>query len=148
MYYTSLEGSTLIITNSINLHYSITFGCKPDYLEQKGILAIAQSILDKRDSSELLDYFELSMIMLEIQDTIGIFGIKTTCDKHNHRIWLGEQIHQKRQENGVDESEMAEAVGISTKTLKKIEEGRYAADVDLLQKIAEVLHCNLALVVK
>lgn len=148
MYYSSLEGNTLIITNSINLRYTINYGGPTEYLIEKGVLAAAQSILDGRDSDELMNPFDLSMIIIGINDKTGIFGTRPCCDKHNYRIWLGEQIHQKRRENAVDESEMAEAVGISTKTLKKIEEGRYAADIDLLQRIAEVLHCNLALLAK
>ena len=148
MYYSSLEGNTLIITNSINLRYTITYGGPAEYLKEKGVLEAAQEILAERDSDELMNPFDLSMILIGINDKTGIFGMKPYCNKHNYRIWLGEQIRKKRRENGIDESEMAEAVEISTKTLKKIEEGRYAADVDLLQKIAEVLHCNLALMQK
>lgn len=148
MYYLSSEGGALIITNTIGLRYSISFRNQEGYLEENGITSAAKSILAKRDSSELMSYFDLSVIIQEIQEQTGVFGTKPFCDPHNHRIWLGDKIRQRRKEMGVDESEIAEWLEISTKTMRKIEEGRYAADIDLLQRIAEALHCNLGLIAK
>lgn len=57
-------------------------------------------------------------------------------DKYKVRVNFGERIKQVRESKGLDVKTVAERAGIQESNLIRIEQGRYAANLDLLTNIA------------
>lgn len=56
---------------------------------------------------------------------------------------LGENIRKKRLEYDIEQQELAKRVGINKTQLCNIERGRRRPSVDVLDKIADILHCSV-----
>lgn len=56
---------------------------------------------------------------------------------------LGENIRKKRLEYDIEQQELAKRVGINKTQLCNIERGRRKPTVDVLDKIADILHCSV-----
>lgn len=62
---------------------------------------------------------------------------------------IGQQIKYWRKKRGFTQSQLAEALGLSGKgTIYDIESGRRAPGSDTLQRISEILNCDLVMVDK
>lgn len=60
-------------------------------------------------------------------------------DKYKVRINFGERIKQLRESKKLDVKTVAERAGIQASNLTRIEQGRYAANIDLLTNIAAAM---------
>lgn len=60
-------------------------------------------------------------------------------DKYKVRVNFGERIKQLRESKGLDVKTVAERAGIQASNLMRIEQGRYAANIDLLTNIAAAM---------
>lgn len=56
---------------------------------------------------------------------------------------LGKNIRKKRLEYDIEQQELAKRVGINKTLLCNIEKGRRRPSVDVLNKIADILHCSV-----
>ncbi len=56
---------------------------------------------------------------------------------------IGTNIRAKREQEGLDQAELAERVNISQAMVSFIEAGRKLPSVALLSDIAKVLHCTM-----
>lgn len=63
----------------------------------------------------------------------------TEEQKQQNRIRLGERIALLRKSKGITQEQLAEAAGLHRPHICKIEAGKYAATIDVLQAIAEAL---------
>lgn len=64
-------------------------------------------------------------------------------DKYKVRVNFGERIKQIRESKGLDVKTVANRAGIQESNLNRIEQGRYAANLDLLANIAFALGMKL-----
>ncbi len=55
---------------------------------------------------------------------------------------IGENIRRKRLEYDIEQQELAKRVGINSTQLCNIERGRRRPSVDVINKIADILHCS------
>jgi transcriptional regulator with XRE-family HTH domain len=63
----------------------------------------------------------------------------TEDQKLQNRIRLGERIALLRKSKGMTQEQLAEAAGLHRPHICKIEAGKYATTIDVLQAIAEAL---------
>lgn len=63
----------------------------------------------------------------------------------DHRLRIGQELMEVRMESGYTIEEVAEQIGIKPVTLRNVEQGKFAADIDLLSKIADFYDCEYAL---
>lgn len=63
----------------------------------------------------------------------------------NIRQKIGKQVHALRMRKGWSEEELAEKSGLRAGNIYSIEAGRYAVNVDVLQRLAEALDAELGL---
>ncbi len=61
---------------------------------------------------------------------------------------MGESIRAMRTAQGWTQEQLAEIAGITASNLGRIEEGRYAVSLDILNKIAGALNAELRIVEK
>lgn len=57
---------------------------------------------------------------------------------------LGKKIQKLRKNIGLTQEEVAEKIGISRAYMGYIEQGRYSASIEVLEKIAKVLKVKMA----
>lgn len=57
---------------------------------------------------------------------------------------LGKKIQKLRKNTGLTQEEVAEKIGISRAYMGYIEQGRYSASIEVLEKIAKVLKVKMA----
>ncbi len=57
---------------------------------------------------------------------------------------LGKRIQKLRKTTGLTQEEVAEKIGISRAYMGYIEQGRYSASIEVLEKIAKVLKVKMA----
>jgi transcriptional regulator with XRE-family HTH domain len=58
------------------------------------------------------------------------------------RLIVGANIRRLRESHGLSQSQLAEAVGTSTKTIVSIEKAHAATNLDLLERIAHQLDAD------
>lgn len=61
---------------------------------------------------------------------------------------MGERIRELRTAQGWTQEQLAEIAGITTSNLGRIEAGRYAVSLDILNKIAWALNAELQIIEK
>lgn len=59
---------------------------------------------------------------------------------------MGERIREMRAAQGWTQEQIAEMAGITTSNLARIEAGRYAVSLDVLNKIAGALNAELRMI--
>lgn len=59
---------------------------------------------------------------------------------------MGERIREMRTAQGWTQEQIAEMAGITTSNLVRIEAGRYAVSLDILNKIAGALNAELRII--
>lgn len=59
---------------------------------------------------------------------------------------MGERIREMRTDQGWTQEQIAEMAGITTSNLARIEAGRYAVSLDVLNKIAGALNAELRMI--
>lgn len=59
---------------------------------------------------------------------------------------MGERIREMRTAQGWTQEQIAEIAGITTSNLARIEAGRYAVSLDILNKIAVALNAELRMI--
>lgn len=59
---------------------------------------------------------------------------------------IGKQVHALRMRKGWSEAELAEKSGLRAGNVHSIEAGRYAVNVDVLQRLAESLGAEVGLI--
>lgn len=64
----------------------------------------------------------------------------------NIRQKIGKQVHALRMRKGWSEEELAEKSGLRAGNIYSIEAGRYAVNVDVLQRLAETLGAEVGLI--
>lgn len=57
---------------------------------------------------------------------------------------LGKRIQKLRKNSGLTQEELAEKIGISRAYMGFIEQGRYSASLEVLEKIAKVLRIKMS----
>lgn len=62
----------------------------------------------------------------------------------DHRQRIGVELMEARVDMGYTIEEVAEQIGIKPVTLRNVEHGKFAADIDLLSKIADFYDCEIA----
>ena len=60
-------------------------------------------------------------------------------DPIQNRVIMGDRIREVREDKNMDVFTLAEQSGIQPNTLKRIEAGKFSADLDILSKIAQGL---------
>lgn len=60
-------------------------------------------------------------------------------DPIQNRVIMGDRIRELREDKNMDVFTLAEQAGIQPNTLKRIEAGKFSADLDILSKIAQGL---------
>ena len=60
-------------------------------------------------------------------------------DPRQNRLIMGDRIRELREDKNMDVFTLAEQAGIQPNTLKRIEAGKFSADLDILSKIAQGL---------
>ena len=63
----------------------------------------------------------------------------------DHRLRIGQELFEARTDCGYSIEYVAEQIGIKPITIQHVEEGTFAADIDLLSRIADFYDCELAL---
>lgn len=61
----------------------------------------------------------------------------------NNQIFLGQRIKEIRKKRQISQEALAEKIGISPKHLSKIEVGNSFPSLQTLEKISEILDCEL-----
>ncbi len=56
---------------------------------------------------------------------------------------VGKNVKRYREENGLNQTELAEKVNISQAMIARIESGTKLPSVAILKNIADVLHCSM-----
>lgn len=56
---------------------------------------------------------------------------------------IGKNIKERREREGLDQTELAERVGVSGSMISHIESGRKQPSVLLMRDISKVLHCTM-----
>ena len=67
---------------------------------------------------------------------------------YDKRKAMGESIRAMRTANGSEQEQLAQIAGITTANVRSVEAGKYAVDIDVLNKIAEALGAELLMVEK
>ena len=62
-----------------------------------------------------------------------------------HRVELGYQLMQKREQEGWSVEQVATMAEVKPQTIMKIEAGVFNVPLDVLAKVAEVLGCELTI---
>lgn len=75
---------------------------------------------------------------------VNIFEQNYSMDK-NHRIRIGQQLAALRKDKGLSCEEVAEIVGTYRQTITKIENGKWSVSLDLLEKYANALNAEVAI---
>lgn len=57
---------------------------------------------------------------------------------------LGKRIQRARKETGLTQEQLAEKVGISRAYMGYIEQGRYSASLEVIEKVARVLRVKMS----
>lgn len=141
-----------------------------EYLERTGHTCeacftgdvIAVSMLDaynkaKNDDSGIRALLpkraELTRVARIEKTDIDFLGVKTDSGyviaeempvkARNHRARIGQELMEARIDMGYTIDDVARTAGIKSVTLANIEQGRFAANIDLLSKIAECYNCEL-----
>lgn len=66
---------------------------------------------------------------------------RIACD---HRQRIGQELLEARTDLGYSLEYVAQEIGVKPVTIRNIEQGKFAANIDLLSKIAECYGCELA----
>lgn len=61
----------------------------------------------------------------------------------NKFILLGSQIKVLREEKGINQASLAEAIGITRQSMSNYESGKHSPDVDVLERIADYFECSM-----
>ena len=77
--------------------------------------------------------------------------INIICDRiksrvEEERLRIGQRIAQVRNEHGMTQQQLADAVGVSREHIGRIEAGKYSVGLDILVKVAKALDMKLELV--
>ena len=64
-------------------------------------------------------------------------------DKNEHRKRIGKQLADLRKERGLSGEQLAEKIGKCHPTIYKVENGRFAASVDMLAEFCDALDAEL-----
>lgn len=59
---------------------------------------------------------------------------------------IGNRIFELRKEAGLTQEELAEKSGCAHKTVRNIESGAFSARIDIIQKVAYALECEIKIV--
>ena len=79
--------------------------------------------------------------------------INLICDRiksrvEEERLRIGQRIAQVRNEHGMTQQQLADAVGVSREHIGRIEAGKYSVGLDILVKVAKALDMKLEFVNK
>ena len=71
-------------------------------------------------------------------------------EKHDYeaRQRIGKRITELRTQRGMTQVQLSEQTGIHQPNIVRIEAGRYAANLDTLERIAKALGCTVDIVTK
>jgi transcriptional regulator with XRE-family HTH domain len=64
-------------------------------------------------------------------------------ETNNIRIRIGQRIAELRKKKGMTQAQLAEACGMKSPNIARIETGRYSTGLDILSKIADALDCTI-----
>ena len=67
---------------------------------------------------------------------------------YDKRKAMGESIRAMRTAQGWEQEQLGQIAGINTANVRSVEAGKYAVDIDVLNKIAEALGAELLMVEK
>ena len=67
---------------------------------------------------------------------------------YDKRKAMGESIRTMRNAQGWDQEQLAQIAGITTANVRSIEAGKYAVNIDVLNKIAGALNAELRMIEK
>lgn len=67
---------------------------------------------------------------------------------YDKRKAMGESIRAMRTAQGWEQEQLARIAGITTANVRSVEAGKYAVNIDVLNKIAEALGAELRLIEK
>ena len=59
---------------------------------------------------------------------------------------LGEQFADIRSLKGITQADLSEMSGVSDRTIRGVEQGAFSARIDVLQKMANALDCDMKIV--
>lgn len=68
---------------------------------------------------------------------------KSRSRKKAFKMSVGKNVKRYREENGLNQTELAEKVNISQAMIARIENGTKLPSVAILKNIADVLHCSM-----
>lgn len=68
-----------------------------------------------------------------------------SMEKHDYeaRKRIGKRIYDLRMQKGMTQVQLSEATGVHQPNIARIEAGRYAANLDTLERIAKALGCSV-----
>ena len=67
---------------------------------------------------------------------------------YDKRKAMGESIRAMRTAQGLEQEQLAQIAGITTANVRRVEAGKYAVDIDVLNKIAVALNAELRMIEK
>ena len=67
---------------------------------------------------------------------------------YNKRKAMGDSIRAMRTAQGWEQEQLAQIAGITTANVRSVEAGKYAVNIDVLNKIAEALNAELRMIGK
>ena len=67
---------------------------------------------------------------------------------YDKRKAMGESIRAMRTAQGWEQEQLAQIAGITTANVRSVEAGKYAVDIDVLNKIAVALNAELRMIEK
>lgn len=67
---------------------------------------------------------------------------------YDKRKVMGESIRAMRTAQGCEQEQLARIAGITTSNVRSVEAGKYAVNIDVLNKIAEALNAELRMIGK
>lgn len=144
MYQISFEGiSTLRIDGPYGQLWSFRYSTA-DEISKTSIIESTREAFERREG--FISQFELTLIMLEISDETGLMLSWARSDKNNYRRYIGGRLRERRIKACISNKDAAEFLEISERTLAKIEEGRYSADLELIQHFAQCVGSRLDII--
>lgn len=65
--------------------------------------------------------------------------------KSLHRMRIGNQLREKREDEGWSREQVAEMSGLTVATIRKVEEGVFNVPIDVVSRIADIYGCQLTI---
>lgn len=145
-YFVFSRDSLLLIEDEIGLKYQLHCDADEQTIWNKSAVFVARELLSYYGKYSFLPYltlFHLNEIADILAEETGLCFYNPEVGKDNLRRYLGHLIKESRIRKNVSVEDLATSCGITSKTIDKIETGRYSADLEQIQLLLNALNLNI-----